>query len=112
MEMMEKRLATKNGLIISLEENCSTLTKKIYQLQEEIISLKLHNSRLDDSLISASVTERNDGVSKESQKQITATPNIEDRSNVTRLNVSDNNAEGNSTKLIFINHHATLRIQT
>lgn len=50
ISMMEKRIHTKNDLIITLEEDISKLTKKTNDLQDEILAWKLHDCRNDNTL--------------------------------------------------------------
>ena len=43
---LQKRIDTKNNLIETLEEKTSEMTKRISDLQDEVLSLKLHNCRI------------------------------------------------------------------
>ena len=45
---LEKRIDSKNNLIEKLENKTSEMMKKISEFQDEILSLKLHNSRVAD----------------------------------------------------------------
>ena len=43
---LERRIETKNNLIGTLEEKASEMSKKISDLQDEVLSLKFHNCRI------------------------------------------------------------------
>ena len=58
LETMEKRLKIKNDVILDLEEKVKKQNAEMLQLQDEILSWKMHASRKDDTLLPTSNSER------------------------------------------------------
>ena len=104
---LEKMLSLKNEDISELENSKRELKKQIEILQSEILSLKLHESRADDTLIQTETTEALDT----SVVIVDGSGASQEKSSYSKILGTDNSKKKNSTRPTTQQSNTSLRIR-